>query len=210
MLRWLALCFLLAANSACAEQSAIKWKSIREIRQHNIQRQTLDYSCGVASLSILLSQYFLDNKSEKDLLADIVFRLSKNEMLERVTQGFSMLDLKNQAERLGYSADGVLISIESASKLKGPVIILLRRGEVNHFAILKGIANGRAFLADPARGNIRIPLYALGEEWRGEALIVGREGFGLPVHHGLAVSRNAPLISEIDTARALLKSKLEN
>lgn len=213
-MRTIAICLILAtANIHAGENNRFsipKLKSIKEIRLGNMQRQTLDYSCGAASLSILLKEYFRDEKSEQDLLAEIIFRLSPEEMTERAAQGFSMLDLKRTAERLGYSAAGAILSIESATKLQGPVVILLRRKEINHFVVLKGIANGKAFLADPTRGHIKIPVYALGEEWHGETLILGRENFGLPTNHGLAISRKPLTPPEIDTARALMQKQLLN
>lgn len=195
--------FIASYVSEAVGGPALKLQSVKDRQLQGIQRQTLDYSCGAASLAILLQQYFGDSFQEKSLLSDIVLRLSPEEMQERVTQGFSMLDLKQAAERLGYSAEGVMLPHEAVSALKGPVIVLLRRRDINHFVILKGAADGRAFLADPARGHMRMPLYAFFREWEGEALILGRNGFGLPTQHALAVPSGTGVAPERDTVRAL-------
>lgn len=181
----------------------IKVKSAKQLKMEGVQRQTLDYSCGAASLAILLQHYFGESYSEEELLTDITLRLSPEELKERVTQGFSMLDLKRAAARLGFSAEGVMLPSEAVSALKGPVIILLRREGLNHFVVLKGESGGRAFLVDPARGHLRMPLYAFFEQWRGEALIVGRDGFGLPIWHALSPPTGRAVAPEAETVRAL-------
>ncbi|WP_369683666.1 C39 family peptidase [Pseudomonas gingeri] len=178
-------------------------RSMSQLKMQGIQRQTLDYSCGAAALSLLLNRYLDDPVTEAQILADIVLRLPESERLERVTDGFSMLDLKSVAENLGYTADGVLLPPQAVHALKGPVIILLRRKQLNHFVVLKGVGQGRAFLADPARGHLRMPLHQLLREWQGETLMVSREGFGLPDQHPLGIPARHYLSPETDTVRIL-------
>ncbi|EIJ47713.1 hypothetical protein GWL_19540 [Herbaspirillum sp. GW103] len=70
-----------------------------------IERQTLDYSCGAAALAILLRLYFDHPVEEQDVLADIITRLPKPELADRIKHGFSMLDLK-QGHHPGPCAAG--------------------------------------------------------------------------------------------------------
>lgn len=134
-----------------------------------------------------------------------MLRLSKEEEADRMHEGFSMLDLMQSAERLGYNATGIKLPIDAATRLQGPVIILLRPKNVrlHHFVVLKGVTAGHAFLADPARGNLRLPLFELADQWQGETLIVGRNGFGLPADHGLAPPRGSAVAPERDVTRSL-------
>lgn len=176
---------------------------MNQIKMQGIQRQTLDYSCGAAALSLLLKNYFEDDREEEVLLKDITYRLSEEEILDRMVKGFSMLDLKNTAQRLGYIVDGVMLPQEIVTELKGPVIILLRKNDLNHFVVLKKVTQGRAFIADPARGHLRLPLYELFAQWKGEALILGREGFGLPNQHGLSTPKGGAVAPEREVVRAL-------
>lgn len=168
-----------------------------------IERQTLDYSCGAAALAILLRLYFDHPVEEQDVLADIITRLPKPELADRIKHGFSMLDLKQSAQRMGYDAAGVRLTVEQAMRLKGPVIILLHRGELRHFVVLKDIIQGRVRLADALRGHIRLPLHELSQQWYGETLIVGREHFGLPSSHALAPPSGNTIPAEQETVRAL-------
>lgn len=197
--------FVLSSNTI-AQEPYFKLKSLKELKMQGIKMQTLDYSCGTAALSILLKSYFEDSYEEQTILSDIVYRLSQKEMLERMTEGFSMLDLKNISQRLGYLADGVMLPQSAITALNGPVIILLRKQNANHFVVLKGATQGRAFIADPVRGHLRIPLYELFSQWKGEALILGRTGFGLPKEHGLSIPQGNAVAPERESARALQHS----
>lgn len=186
-----------------AYEPYFKLKSMKEMRMQGIKRQSLDYSCGAAALSILLKSYFKEPYEEQAILKDIIFHLSEDEIHDRINKGFSMLDLKNTAQRLGYDVSGIVLPQQAVSALEGPVIILLRKDDLNHFVVLKGATQGRAFLADPARGHLRMPLYELFKQWKGETLILGRNGFGLPKIHGLSFSKGRAVAPEREVVRAL-------
>lgn len=198
---WLVFCVAQLASCALFASEGPRLRSMSYLQMDGLARQTLDYSCGAAALAFLLKNYFDDKWQEREVLADIVFRLSEDELKEKQKVGFSMLDLKQSAERLGYVAEGVVLSMSAALALKGPVIILLRREKSNHFVVLKGIRQGRAFLADPSRGHVRVPAYELFQEWKGEALVLGREGFGLPGQHGLSLPEGWEVAPERDVVR---------
>lgn len=197
------IAIIVVLSPAAFADTGPRLMSMKQIPMQGIQRQTLDYSCGAAALSILLSQYFDDPIEERHVLADMVYRLSPSEAADRAYTGFSMGDLKDAAHHLGYIADGVVLPAHAVHALHGPVIILLRTGELNHFVILKGVSQRRAFLADPSRGHLRMPLFELLEQWRGETLIVGRPGFGLPAAHGLNIPKRSNVAPERETARSL-------
>lgn len=206
----LSLSLIIVIINLCSIVTAqpVKIKSVSELKMSGIERQTKDYSCGAAALSILLTLYFEDNIEEMDILSDIVYRLNKEQTVESMTKGFSMFDLKMAAERLGYMASGIKLSAESASKLKGPIIILLKDEGFNHFVILKGITQGRAFITDPAKGHYRIQVYELLKMWQGESLIVGFDDFGLPRSHGLNYPSDVGVAPEVHTVRALQHTSL--
>jgi len=181
-----------------------KLKSLRQIQLEGIDKQTRDYSCGAASLAILLSHYFKDAYNEIELLEDILARLPEEELKIRIEEGFSILDLKLLLNRLGYEAEGVKLPLESAALLEGPIIILLKKDKLNHFVVLKGAKQGKAFIADPIAGNYRLPMFELGKQWDGESLIVARNGFGLPKNHDLSVPQIEGFFPEKNAVRALL------
>jgi len=79
-------------------------------------------------------------------------------------------------------------------------------GGLHPLAVLRGVKGGRVYLADPARGNIRMPLYAFVETWRqadGRGIIfVVEPNAGAPVAASpLALTATRPSQPEIMTVR---------
>jgi predicted double-glycine peptidase len=206
---WGVLCAVIALSGVTPllADTRPRLQPIKQLQMAGIERQTLDYSCGAAALTIMFNRYFGDAVKEQDVLADIVFRLSSEEAQARMVEGFSMLDLKQTAERLGYQAEGLSLGREQVARLRGPVIILLRRKTLNHFVVLKGVGQGKAFLADPARGHVRVPLHELFEEWQGETLTIFRVTSDLPDRHGLNIPRGSGVAPERETVRALQQAR---
>ncbi len=193
----------LIATASLSAQSKPKLKSMKELKTQGIQRQTLDYSCGASALSTLMQKYFNDSITERDILSDILFHSTHEELTKSFHEGFSMLDLKLASERLGYKVYGVQLNINSAKRLKGPVIILLRRKRLNHFVILRGISEEKVFIVDPSRGFERTSTRQLEKEWKGETLILAKDGFGLPKNHPLSLPDVRFVAPERNSIRAL-------
>lgn len=174
------------------------WKDALE---QNIVMQRFDYSCGPAAMATLMSYYFNDEVSEREILIDIVSNLSAEEFENRKLEGLSMLDLKNFAELHGYQAFGVRLDPSALSKLRGPILVYLETADFKHFAVLRGVREDRVFLSDPSRGNVRMSLARFFQEWPGIALVLGKEGYGIPVDHALAIDFDSTLRPEREEAR---------
>jgi predicted double-glycine peptidase len=69
------------------------------------------------------------------------------------------------AQARGYNAQGFRLEPEQLPMLGGPVIVFIEPRGYKHFAVLRGVSGGRAYLADPSRGNIRMPVYTFLESW---------------------------------------------
>jgi predicted double-glycine peptidase len=155
-------------------------RSWKELRDRNVVLQRFDYSCGAGALATLMRYYFGDNVSEVEILSGILGSMDEQEIRDRETNGLSLLDLKNYAERRGYQAVGVKLKYASLPELKGPVLVHLEWKNYRHFAVLKGVRGDRVYLADPSLGNIRLSIDRFAKEWSGIALVLGKQGFGLP------------------------------
>lgn len=182
-------------------------RSWRELRDRNVVRQRFDYSCGSAALATLIRYYFGDDVSEEAILADILGRMTETEIRDREVNGLSLLDLRLQAERMGYQAAGVRLNFASLPKLMGPVIVHLERDDYAHFAVLKGVRAGRVYLADPSLGNVRLSVDRFANAWSGVALVLGKSGFGLPERYPLALEGQELVPDEMLTARRSLFSR---
>jgi uncharacterized protein len=160
------------------------WKYHKE---RNVVMQSMDFSCGSAALATLMKYRFDDDVVEGDLLVDILKSLSEQEVNDRVQNGLSLLDLKICAERRGYQAIGVKLKPSDVFRIKEPMIVHLQTPEYKHFAVLKGVRYDRALLADPNRGNVRMAVGRLWQEWSSIALILARPGSRLPTDYPLAI-----------------------
>ncbi len=133
--------------------------TLKELRDLQVVKQQLDYSCGAAALATLMSYYYGEPTSEKELLDLLDVQLKKltaEELEHKKRNGFSLLDLKNVAQQKRYQAAGFQVSLAQLRQLVAPVIVYLHPSDYHHFAILRGIAGDRVFLADPSRGNLRM------------------------------------------------------
>ena len=50
-------------------------------------------------------------------------------------------------------------------KLNGPVIVFIEPRGYKNFAVMRGFRGDRVHLADPSRGNIRMPAYRFQDSW---------------------------------------------
>ena len=110
-------------------------RSWRDFRDEAVVLQRFDFSCGSAALATLMRYYFGDNVSEEAILVGILGSMSATEVRDRETNGLSLLDLRNYAERAGYRAVGVRLTLASLPRLAGPVIVHLDRNGYQHFAV---------------------------------------------------------------------------
>lgn len=156
--------------------SSVQRHTLKELRDQHVVKQQLDYSCGAAALATLLTYYFGDETSEREVLELLTAQLTQNELELKERQGFSLLDLKNVAQAKGYRAAGFKLTIEQLKQLAAPVLVFVEPRGYKHFAILRGVDRGRVFLADPSRGNLRMSISMFLREWHGIVFVLGRAG----------------------------------
>jgi len=140
-------------------------KSMLDFRDENLIRQQYDYSCGAAALATLLRFGLDDPVTEQQIVADLFAGLAKGDAETREKEGFSLFDLQQVAQKRGYKAEGFRLKPQDIAQLNGPVIVFLETLGYKHFAVLKGVRGDRVYLADPSRGNIRMPAYRFLEAW---------------------------------------------
>ncbi len=147
---------------------ARSWKAIRD---QNIVKQQRDYSCGAAALATICRYYWGDPVTENQVLNVVQKNLKRDELKERFENGLAISDLRLAAVKLGYLSTIGRLSMEELQKVKIPIIVAIRLEETNHFVVVRGLANGWVFLADPARGNLRIPQFEFERIWIENAVL---------------------------------------
>jgi predicted double-glycine peptidase len=80
----------------------------------------------------------------------------------------------------------------------------LEREDYRHFAVLRGVRGDRIYLADPSVGNVRLSIERFAKEWSGVALVLGKQGFGLPKSYPLALEEQELVPGETLAARKSL------
>ncbi len=202
---------LLAANIGIGSGARVNVpvKSMKDLRDKDLVKQRLDYSCGAAALATILRYGFGDEVTEREILIDLFDLLSEDEKGLRRKEGFSLLDLQQVAQARGYKAQGFRLAPEYLPKLGGPVIVFIEPRGYKHFAVLRGAKGDRIYLADPSRGNIRMPAYRFLDAWLGEngtgIIFVIEPKDGLPEHDTpLSVPVDGLPQPEIMTAREML------
>jgi predicted double-glycine peptidase len=159
-------------------------RSMRDLRDQNLVKQRFDFSCGAAALATLLRYGLGDDVTEAQVLTQLFALLSDNEKTTARANGFSLLHLQRVAQARGHAAEGYRLEPAQVSMLAGPVIVFIEPRGYKHFAVLRGVRGDRVYLADPSRGNIRMPMYAFLESWlqddgKGIVFVVEPKG-GLP------------------------------
>jgi uncharacterized protein len=140
-------------------------RSIKDLRDQNIIKQRFDFSCGAAALATILRYGFGENVTERQILIELFDLLSEEEKAVARSMGFSLLHLQRVAQERGYNAQGFRLDPDQLSMLDGPVIVFIEPRGYKHFGVLRGVRRDRVYLADPSRGNIRVPGYSFLDSW---------------------------------------------
>ncbi|WOJ95502.1 cysteine peptidase family C39 domain-containing protein [Congregibacter brevis] len=151
------------------------WVSLRDA---GIVKQQRDFSCGAAALATLLTYFYRDPVSERELLVQLINgrndhyndhhndqhndhgsghhsdHHSDNKQPAKRSLGLSFSDMKMLAHTRHYPAMGFAVTYEDLKNLRLPVIVALTVNGRGHFSVLRRVDEfGRAFLADPSWGN---------------------------------------------------------
>jgi uncharacterized protein len=175
-----------------AKETIVKRHTLKELRDQYVVKQQLDYSCGAAALATLMVYYYGENTSEKEILELLNTRLetmTEEERARKTRIGFSLLDLKVVAQQKGYRAAGFKLTVDQLPQLLAPVIVHVRPLGYYHFAVLRGAAGDRVYLADPGRGNLRMSIKRFLDEWDGIVFVLGKAGEEKITHYPLVLSR---------------------
>lgn len=152
-----------------------KVQSIRERRYENLVEQHTDFSCGAASLATILKYaYQRPEVTENSVLAGML-EVSDPEVV--MAQGFSLLDLKNYVETLGYRGRGYEVEPNTLDAISIPVIVLLDLDGYKHFVVMKKASGDRVYVGDPALGNRVMERNDFMAAWNSIIFAVVGEGF---------------------------------
>ena len=150
-----------------------KVKTWKDVRNKNVVRQSLDFSCGAAGLSTIFNYYLNDPINETAIINGILQTVDIAKVKAR--RGFSLLDLKRFAEDNGYLVTGYQMDAEFLKELGKPALCPIKFKNYRHFVIVRGIIGDRVFITDPAIGNLTMKVARFENIWV--------DGIGLVIEH---------------------------
>lgn len=183
-------------------QFQLKVQNYVAIRQRNIVMQQRDYSCGAACLATICRYYWGDDVTEDMVLETLDKLLTAKEADDRIKNGLAMSDLRRAAVKMGYQSVVGKTTFAKLGEMKVPAIVGIQPGGQKHFVVLKGTFGDYVYLADPIRGNIRMPNWEFVEQWQEHAILVVYKP-------GAKVKQISPLsLTEADVSRGELNNQI--
>jgi hypothetical protein len=143
-----------------------------ELKRRNIVMQRRDYSCGAAALATVGRYYWEDNVNEDLFLRSLDSILTDKEIADRIKNGLAMSDLRKAAVDVGYQAVVGKLTFEKLAESKVPVIVGISPGGHDHFVVYRGTDGMWVYVADPIRGNVRMPIREFTRQWQENAILV--------------------------------------
>jgi uncharacterized protein len=153
-------------------QFQIKVPNYVAIRNRNIVMQQRDFSCGAACLATICRYYWGDDITEEMVLEQLDTLLTAAETEDRIMNGLAMSDLRRAAVKLGYQSVVGTTTFAKLGEMKVPAIVGIQPMGHKHFVVLKGTFGDWVYLADPIRGNIRMPAWEFCQQWQKNAILV--------------------------------------
>ncbi len=139
-------------------------------KYRHIVHQAFDYSCGSAALTTILIYHLGLNVTEKDAMEGMLEHGEKEKIIAR--RGFSLLDMKRYVATLGSDSGGFRADIDDLAKLEQPAIVPIDYAGFKHFVVVKGIRDGKVYIADPSAGNIAFSVSEFQSLWDKGTLFV--------------------------------------
>jgi len=150
-------------------QGVSSWKSLKE---RNIVMQRRDYSCGAAVLATIARYYWGDDVGEEFFLDALIDMLTEEELKDRVVNGLAISDLRRVAVKKGYQSTIGTLGWGMLRDSRVPLVVPIRTSGHDHFVVYRGHDGEKVYLADPIRGNLRVPISTFLEEWQKNAILV--------------------------------------
>jgi len=173
--------------------------SWRDMPFQTVKKQALDYSCGSAAISTLLT-YVYGTKTPEKAIFKAMFESGDKDKIRK--EGFSLLDMSEFLNKKGFNAVGYKLTLDIIEKNKVPFIGLINDNGYNHFVVVKSVNGSRLLVGDPNKGNVIYKRAEFEKMWNGIALIItnharkARRSFGDTheweyAHNNLSLPSNA-------------------
>jgi predicted double-glycine peptidase len=142
------------------------------LKEQHIVMQKRDFSCGAACLATI-ARYYWDDKVDEDLFLRALDEvLTDEEIADRIKNGLAMTDLRRAAVLTGYQSAVGRLTFQKLSESKVPLLVGIKPGGHKHFVVYRGTDGMWVYIADPIRGNLRMPIREFVDQWQEKAVLV--------------------------------------
>jgi predicted double-glycine peptidase len=124
---------------------------LSDFKFKGIVKQAYDYSCGSAALTTVLRSHLGYEVSEQQAMEGMLAHGERDKIVAR--RGFSLLDMKRYVATLGSNSAGFKAEIKDLLELQQPAIVPIDYAGFKHFVVLRGVRDGKVYIADPAVGH---------------------------------------------------------
>ncbi|WP_169053464.1 C39 family peptidase [Alteraurantiacibacter aquimixticola] len=164
----------LGAVSSNAPVIPVSVTSWQDRKFDNLVRQRTDFSCGAAVMATIFNFAFGRETTEEQVLVNML-RIADPDIVRQ--KGFSLLDMKNYAQMVGYEAEGYRVDYATIQALEVPSIALLDIRGYKHFVVVRRAWDDRVAIGDPALGNRNMSRADFEEAWNDIVFVVAGEGY---------------------------------
>ncbi|MES2759089.1 MAG: C39 family peptidase [Pseudomonadota bacterium] len=171
-------------------QFSVPVASMKAIKFTTTLRQQFDFSCGSAAVATLLTHHYAHPVSEQAVFEQMFARGDQRKIRK---EGFSMLDIKRFLAERGFQADGFKLPLQKLIDARLPAIVLVAEKGYHHFVVIKGAAQGRILVGDPASGTRTLTRAAFEKIWNSKLMFVIHGADRTPAFNRLADWRAAPI-----------------
>lgn len=163
--------------------------SMKQMRFQTTLRQQYDFSCGSAAVATLLTHHYGHPVSEAFVFEQMYAHGDQRKIRK---EGFSLLDIKRFLAAQGFRADGFELPLQKLVDARLPAIVLVAEKGYHHFVVIKGIADGRILVGDPASGTRSLTRANFEAIWSNRLLFVIHGAAQAPAFNRAADWRAAP------------------
>ena len=142
------------------------------LKQQHIVMQKRDFSCGAAAVATIARYYWGDNVDEDLFLRALDKVLTEKEIVDRIKNGLAMSDLRRASVLAGYQSTVGKLTFEKLGESKVPLVVGIKPGGHKHFVVYRGTDYMWVYVADPIRGNLRMPIREFVDQWQEHAVLV--------------------------------------
>jgi predicted double-glycine peptidase len=148
-------------------------RSWKDMKFDGLVRQQTDFSCGAAVLATVFNAAYGKHTTEAQVLVNML-KIADPQIVK--DKGFSLLDMKNYVNGVGFASEGYQVDFDALHHLKVPGIVLLNLRGYHHFVVIRKVTDDIVQIGDPALGNRVMSRRDFERAWNNVVFVIVGDG----------------------------------